>query len=292
MTKKAKDTLNKLNDKVFGWSKDEGQHMPSRVITTAGDITSLGINKAVALRALQGRKNLEGASSEKSTYISPSEKDVLKTMKKETTGKTYPISRFVTSPLVPLVANSLALGGALATGKPALVAQKAIQGSYGTAYPVWQREMRSRALKARAEDGRTGTGSRERALIQGIKKHAGQLGAVVGGALGGGTGAAIGAEKGKRGQSFLGAGLGAAALAGGAAYLTRGKIKASLPGLMEAAGTAGQTIAAGGKKLQALKTYATSAGVKGYAKATAPAAVAGMIGGGIGGGLAHGSNEQ
>lgn len=189
-----------LKDDIYGFGKDTPgrPHTPSRVYNTVKDVFSLGLNKVIENRALQGRKNIDLNPK----WLSPSEKDILKKITKEDNGKTYPVARLVTSPAFAAVApatSAAAFGGALAATNPAVRASLLKKGlppalaatledpavrasllkkrlplalAATLAYPAFSflsRESRARALKARAEAGKGSFYTRENKILESLR---------------------------------------------------------------------------------------------------------------------------
>jgi hypothetical protein len=89
-----------FNKKAADSNKRKDSHLPSRVLQGVQSVVTFGVSKAILSRALQGRKNLAYKSK------IPSESDVLKNVRKRYEGKTYPISRFLTSAALPIITGS------------------------------------------------------------------------------------------------------------------------------------------------------------------------------------------
>jgi len=143
----------------------------SRAYNTAMNVGSFGIHKALNNRALQGQVN-EGTKP-----WTKDQGDVMSKMKKEDNGKKYPISRFLQHPAT-WAASGLVGGVTDAIVKNKTVGQGIGQGllgagigaaaNYGGAY--LNKYTHARALKGRAEKGRTGWGERERDTLKQLKK--------------------------------------------------------------------------------------------------------------------------
>jgi len=119
----------------------------SRFYQTYGSAGSFGASRAIQARALQGRKNI-GAQP-----LGRDESDILKKIG-PTGEKTYPISRFMTSPEVALTMGML--------GSP-------VGAIVNTGRTTGRRMTTARAYKGRVEKDRTGVFPTDRKIIRDLK---------------------------------------------------------------------------------------------------------------------------
>lgn len=157
----------KRSEKILEKLAEEGRRYPiSRFYHGYGDVASLGLSKFVHNRAAQGRVNIGAAP------VSKSEAVKLDALSKQKDGKTYPISRTLTSPafsgtlgaiggVVPGVARRSPLLGAVgaATGAGA--------GYFGQAMA---RDTRARADIGKANIGRKGYTARIQDQLKQLRK--------------------------------------------------------------------------------------------------------------------------
>lgn len=155
--KKKKKSKKKLNSKK---SSKKKTYAGSRGYTTYGSIGSLGLSRAVAQRATMGR----AAKGKKG--ITKNEAKVLKALKGKVDpkGKTYPISRFMTSPATAAGAAGISYG-ALFGPKIGVPAAAMAAGSQAIL-----RAAEARANIGRSRKGRKGTLPSDKKVLKALKE--------------------------------------------------------------------------------------------------------------------------
>ena len=160
-TKKVSRTKN-----LYKKAAEDKTYPISRAYTTLGSAQSFGANRAIMGRALQGRKNIGQKG------LTESERMVMKKIKKDNSGKTYRVSRFLTNPaaMSGVMAASMTPYIALLGKKPGLgmVAYGAGAGYGGTAL---YRATSARALKGRTQKGRVGTLPTDKRILRQLKNN-------------------------------------------------------------------------------------------------------------------------
>ena len=161
--------------KVAQAVEDNRTYPISRAMLTNANINNLTLTGRIYRRAAQGRKNVgqEGITS--------SEKQLISKMKNDESGKTYPISRFMTSPVTAgvaagtsggTVAGMLSKAKGLKGGKLGLaVGAGALLGAgIGAAGTTLDRHIYSRAMLGRAKKGREGWTAKDKELLTQIRE--------------------------------------------------------------------------------------------------------------------------
>jgi len=155
--KKKKKSKKKINSKK---SSKKKTYAGSRGYTTYGSMASLGLSRTIAQRATMGR----AAKGQKG--ITKNEAKVLKALKGKVDpkGKTYPISRFMTSPIT----GAAVTGGAYtALGGPKL---GLVGAGIGAGSQAILRAAEARANIGRSRKGRKGTLPSDKKVLKALKE--------------------------------------------------------------------------------------------------------------------------
>lgn len=142
----------------------------ARAVDTASNIGSLGLNRFIINRALQGKKNsgVKGGTKD--------ENKVLSKIKADKSGK-HRIARFMTHPVTNAAGQVISLLGTAAANKklgldykPKNLAKDVASTTLGAVVPYGLRQAHYKALLGRAKDNKKVVGKKTNDFIQQIRK--------------------------------------------------------------------------------------------------------------------------